>query len=88
MTSEVESRLSNPFWHALNTEHAALAIGSGVALRYPPEVVPFAGLEDNGPEAMAALRALVTPGEIIYVTGAEPAACAGLEKIGEVRVFK
>jgi ribosomal protein S18 acetylase RimI-like enzyme len=65
----MEDIFSNPFWHALKTEHAGIAIGSGLALRYPADVIPFGGLAEATPEAMAALANLLQPEETIYVTG-------------------
>jgi predicted GNAT family acetyltransferase len=59
----------NPYWHALKTEQAKIALGTGPARRYPADVIPFAGLEEPTPQAMTALRDLLTPGETIYVTG-------------------
>ena len=48
---------------------AAFAIGSGPALRYPADVIPFAALETITPTSLAALRDLLTPAESIYITG-------------------
>jgi ribosomal protein S18 acetylase RimI-like enzyme len=77
-----DERLDNPIWHALNTEHARLAAGSGRARRYPAEVVPMAGLQVDEPEALAELRELLAPAESIYVASESLPDCAGLEKLG------
>ena len=50
--------LDNPIWSALTTGHASLALGSGLARRYPDDVSPLAGLREPTPEAFADLRAL------------------------------
>jgi ribosomal protein S18 acetylase RimI-like enzyme len=50
--------LDNPIWAALTTEHAALALGNGLARRYPSAVSPLAGLREPTPEAFADLRAI------------------------------
>jgi ribosomal protein S18 acetylase RimI-like enzyme len=51
--------LDNPAWHALKSRHSALAIGGPRALRYQPDISPWAALEDEGPEALEALVPLV-----------------------------
>ena len=56
--------LDNPIWHALTGPQAEFSQGSGLALRYDPEVSVFAGLPDHaGPDAWDALRTVVGPGE-------------------------
>jgi GNAT superfamily N-acetyltransferase len=80
MTASIDERLDNPIWHALNTEHARLAVGSGRARRYPADVVPFAGLRE--PEALGELREILTPGEPIYVAAETLPDCPGVEKLG------
>ena len=64
---EPEDGLRNPFWHALRTEHAALAEGRKNARRYPTDVIPFAGLAADSVEALSDLRELLAEGEAIYV---------------------
>ena len=59
--------LPNPFWHALTTEQASIAIGSGASRRYPADVIPFGGLAEDSPEALRALAELLSPGESIYL---------------------
>ena len=55
--------LDNPVWHALTGPQAQFSEGSGLALRYPPDVATFSALPDEvGTEAWAALAALVGPG--------------------------
>jgi hypothetical protein len=65
----MEDIFSSPFLQALKTEHAGIAIGSGLALRYPADVIPFGGLAEASSEAMTALGDLLQPDEVIYVTG-------------------
>jgi GNAT superfamily N-acetyltransferase len=55
--------LDNPIWSALSTEQASLALGDGLARRFPSEVSPLAGLREPTPAAFADLRALLDPGE-------------------------
>jgi len=61
--------LSNPFWLALTTEHARFALGRDSVLRYPADVLPFAGLEHGSAEELSALSTLLAPDEKIFVTG-------------------
>ena len=51
--------LDRPIWHALAGRQREFAQGTGPALRFEPEVSPFAACRDNGPQALAALAALV-----------------------------
>lgn len=54
--------LDNPVWHALTGPHARFSEGTGLALRYDPEVAAFAALPDEPPpEAWAALASLIGP---------------------------
>jgi GNAT superfamily N-acetyltransferase len=76
--------LSNPYWSALCTEQAHCAIGGPQAKRFPAGVVPFAGVAHAGPEALAALFALLAPGESIYVTSAVPLVFPGLTQVLEL----
>ena len=50
---------TNPVWAALTTGNKDLAEGSGLALRYPPEICAFAGMKSPTPEAYEQLLALV-----------------------------
>lgn len=64
--------LDNPIWFALTTAHAPLALGSGLARRYPSAMSPLAGLLKPTPEAFADLRALPDPGQGAGLFTAEP----------------
>jgi GNAT superfamily N-acetyltransferase len=55
--------LDNPVWHALTGPQARFCDGTGLALRYDPEVAPFAAMPDEaGADAWDALAGLVGPG--------------------------
>lgn len=60
-------QLVDVVWHALNTEHAGLAIASPLARRYPADVVPFAALGEHQADALAELRELMSDEEETYV---------------------
>jgi ribosomal protein S18 acetylase RimI-like enzyme len=51
-----EELLDNPIWSALTTEHRLLALGDGLARRYPTEIGPLSGLLEPSAEALVALR--------------------------------
>jgi predicted GNAT family acetyltransferase len=59
--------LDRPVWASLDTQHAALAIGGPLARRYAPAVNLFASPSDDTPQGLAALAALVRPGEQVFV---------------------
>lgn len=55
------SPLDCPVWSALTSDHRALAEGGPLAIRYAPEVAPFAALAERTPGAFAALSTLIPP---------------------------
>lgn len=57
--------LDNPIWTALNTKHASLALGNGLARRYPPAIGPLSGTADQSDPSYEALRALAGPSGIV-----------------------
>ena len=69
---QAEAELSNPFWSALTTNHSGFAMGDTLALRFPPDVLPFAAVETISPDSLTALHALMNPGEAVYLTGDLP----------------
>ena len=75
--SDVEP-LDNPIWHALTGPQSAFSEGTGLALRYEPDVAVFAALPDDaGPDAWDALRDLVGPGGAAILARPELEAPAG-----------
>src|SRR5205085_8865421 len=62
--------LDNPVWHALTGPHARFCDGTGVAVRYDPEVAPFAALPDDPPgDAWETLGRLVAGGAAVVFRG-------------------
>ncbi len=60
--------LDNPVWHALSGPQATVAERHGRALRFDPDLAPFAALPDNATRAdWDALRELVGPGGMAVV---------------------
>lgn len=58
--------LANPIWQAATTRQQHLAYGDGPVRRFYTQVVPLAAIENHSPEAVAALTALVLPGERVW----------------------
>lgn len=64
--------LDTPIWSALTSRHAALAVGSARALRYPAEISPFCATPDTSADSLAALARLARPGETLLTAQAAP----------------
>ena len=65
--------LDRPIWHALADRQRELAQGSDLALRFDPEVSPFAACRDDEPAALAALAGLVPAAGMLVLLQAGPA---------------
>ncbi len=68
MDSLPEDLFSDPVWHALHSKHRHLAILGHRACRYPRDVAPFAAVADGAEASMAELRALLEPGEQVWLS--------------------
>jgi predicted GNAT family acetyltransferase len=78
------SLLDNPIYHALGHAHASLALGDERARRYPPAIGPLAGIRSPHPDSIAALPALVEPGDtIVLFLDAAISAPSGLTLVRE-----
>ena len=74
--------LDNPAWHALTGQQAHFAQGSGLALRYDPEVSVFGALPLAPPaEAWDALRNLIGDGAALLFQAAEIHAPEGWQAV-------
>lgn len=74
-----QNRLDNPIWAALNSAQAHLALGSGVAKRFPHDVAPFFAVAEEGlPLAEADLEPLR---EDIYFLGVIPTVPPGWQMV-------
>lgn len=67
-----ETVLDNPSWHSLTGAHAHLALGGGLARRYPGDLAPVAGLARAHSAAFADLLSLVDDDETLFMLGVEP----------------
>jgi ribosomal protein S18 acetylase RimI-like enzyme len=74
----------NPFWQALTTEHSSIALGDGLARRYPADVIPFGGVAVPDAASMLTFRDLLAPGESILTTGDSLAEVPGLTNLGNI----
>jgi predicted GNAT family acetyltransferase len=59
--------LDRPVWASLAGPHLALSEGSDLARRFARDVNLFASTRDDSAEALAALAALLQPGERVFV---------------------
>lgn len=66
------SGLDNPFWSSLASIHSALALRAGDVARYPPQYAPFLSVVAARADVASALKALVAPGESVYLLGFVP----------------
>jgi predicted GNAT family acetyltransferase len=64
------SLLDNPVWSSLISHHRHLAVGEGLARRYPSEVSRISAIAEPSEEAFADLRGLVGPEEVVGVVTA------------------
>lgn len=68
--SPMSHLLDRPIWTALNSRHAALALGGPLAKRHPAAVSLFAAAGDETAESLGALASLAAPGETLIVVQA------------------
>ena len=81
--------LDHPIWHSLITTHAHLALGNGLARRYPPEIGPLAALREPTPEAWAELAALTPTGDVVVLfLDQKPAPPIGWELIRDGKLVQ
>ena len=72
MTVRDHAPLDNPVWHALNSHHAALALGDGLARKYPPRVTPFAAFAEPSDAAYESLATILDGQSRVAVLLDEP----------------
>jgi predicted GNAT family acetyltransferase len=70
--AEKAGLLDDPAWAALTTGNRAVAQGSPLAWRYPPEIAPFAAIADRTAASFAALATLVPTGDRIALATVDP----------------
>ena len=59
--------LDQPILAALTTRHGVHAEGGPLAMRYHPDISPLAAVSDDSEESLAALAALIVPGDMVIV---------------------
>ncbi len=67
-----DAMLDRPVWSALATEHAKLSIGTPHARRFAPDISPFAATDDESPESLAELGALIAADGPVVIAQADP----------------
>lgn len=80
--------LDNPIWHSLSTRHSHLAIGHGLAKRYPKEATPFVAVSEPSEEAARDLEAIVEPGERIGILSVIPPLGEGWQVAKEIEIHQ
>jgi len=66
--------LDRPVWHALRSRQAVMAVGGDRALRFMPDVAPFAAAADDSQASLAALAALVpAEGHVVLIQASDGA---------------
>lgn len=66
--------LDNPIWNTLRTEHSPLAVGDGLARRYPADIGPLSGMAAQSNACYEALRKLACAGGVLGLFFEEPPA--------------
>lgn len=66
------SPLDRPVWASLTTHHLSLSEGGALARRYVRDVNLFASAKDDSGDALAALEALVPPGDSVFLLQVPP----------------
>jgi predicted GNAT family acetyltransferase len=78
--------LDRPVWASLSTHHVHLSEGDALARRFKRDVNVFASPRDESPAALAALAALVQPGESVFLLQIPPIVIpAGLLAVREAK---
>lgn len=79
--------LDNPIWATLTSAHSHFGYGNEAARRYFADVVPFAGLNTDAPDAYLALDALMRSGEEVFVLSKSVAAESALHQVRTLGVI-
>ena len=89
VSAAIESALNRPVWSALTTGDRRFAEGGALALRFPPDIAPFAATAADSPEAFAALRALLAEGgRVALVTLDKLKPYPGFEVVREAPIIQ
>jgi GNAT superfamily N-acetyltransferase len=80
--------LDNPIWHALSTQQSALALGNGLAKRFPSDVAPFGGLIDQSAAAYRALEEALPGAVTALALDAEPVLAPDWEMVQSGEMYQ
>jgi predicted GNAT family acetyltransferase len=67
MEATTDTTLDRPVWASLSTLHGGLSEGDALARRYARDINAFASALDDSAGSLAALSALVLPGDRVFV---------------------
>jgi len=70
----IPNSFDNLVWNALHSVHSHFNVRNGPAARYPADVVPYAAMADANHSDLSSLAELLSPGERVYLIGAQPTA--------------
>ena len=70
----IPNSFDNLVWNALHSVHSHFNVRNGPAARYPADVVPYAAMADANHSDLSPLAELLSPGEPVYLIGAQPTA--------------
>src|SRR5882757_1925720 len=70
----IPNSFDNLVWNALHSVHSHFTVCNGPAVRYPTDVVPYAAMADANHSDLSSLAELLSPGERVYLIGAQPTA--------------
>ena len=89
VSAAIESALNRPVWSALTTGDRRFAEGGSLALRFPPDIAPFAATADDSPETFAALKELLAEGgRVALVTLDKLKSYPGFEVVREAPIIQ
>ena len=89
LIAAIQSVLDRPVWSALTTGDRRFAEGGALALRFPRDIAPFGAIADESPEALAALRALVSSdGPVALVSVDRLKSFPGLKVVREAPIIQ
>ena len=89
VNAAIESALNRPVWSALTSGNRRFAEGGSLALRFPPDIAPFAATAEDSPEAFSALRDLLAEdGRVALVTLDRLRPYPGFEVVREAPIIQ
>jgi GNAT superfamily N-acetyltransferase len=82
MTAQFSLLFPNPPLQSLQLTQKSFALTAPRACKFPRQIIPFAAVTENSPEAFADLHSLMEPGESTFLISYEPPATSTLTCTG------